>query len=146
MAARVIHRFVRNPNIDSNIHNRVANRFAPFTNTLTTLTDPQHGRTLTLIGTTNSSTTLAHRTQALLEKLSPDAVYVQASPEWWSHAKHVQVLIRKYRLIIKNYSRRSAKISQKLLISSKITSEDCFSEQDCSLGNIPSKAYLVTLK
>jgi hypothetical protein len=66
MAARVIHRFVRNPNIDSNIHNRVANRFAPFTNTLTTLTDPQHGRTLTLIGTTNSSTTLAHRTKELL--------------------------------------------------------------------------------
>jgi aspartokinase len=65
--AKVIHRFVRNPNIDSNIHNRVANRFDPFKNTITTLKDPATNRTLTLIGTTNSSTTLAHRTKVLCE-------------------------------------------------------------------------------
>jgi hypothetical protein len=67
MATKVLHRFVRNPNLDSNIHNRVANRFDPFRNTLTVLTDPTHGKTLHLIGTTNASTTLAHRTKKLLE-------------------------------------------------------------------------------
>ena len=88
---KVIHRFIRNANIDSNIHNRVANRFAPFTNTCLTLEDPTNNRTLTLIGTTNSSTTLAHRTQMLLNKIKPDAVYVQTSNEWWQYAKHTNV-------------------------------------------------------
>jgi len=63
---KVVHKFIRSANIDSNIWNRVANRFDPFNNTLTTLTDPANQRTLTLIGTTNSSTTLACRTQQLL--------------------------------------------------------------------------------
>lgn len=64
---KVVHRFIRNANIESNIYNRVANRHDPFKNTLTVLKDPKHDRTLTLIGTTNSSTTLAHRTKNLLE-------------------------------------------------------------------------------
>lgn len=63
---KVFHRFIRNANIDSNIHNRVANRFDPFKNTLVTLQDPKNDRTLTLIGTTNSSSTLAYRTQNIL--------------------------------------------------------------------------------
>ncbi len=88
---KVIHRFIRNANLDSNIHNRVANRFAPFTNTLLTLNDPATQRTLTLIGTTNSSTTLSHRTRVLLEKVKPDALYVQASQDWWNFAKHTNV-------------------------------------------------------
>lgn len=67
MSAKIIHRFIRNANIDSNIHNRVANRYNPFENTQLTLNDPKFGRTLTLIGTTNSSTTLANRTRRLLE-------------------------------------------------------------------------------
>lgn len=89
---KVIHRFVRNANIESSIYNRVANRFSPFENTQLTLTDPATQRTLTLIGTTNSSNTLAHRTKGLLEKLKPDAVYVQASETWWSHARHTEVV------------------------------------------------------
>lgn len=63
---KVIHRFIRNANIDSSIHNRIANRFSPFTNTLVNLEDPSTQRKLTLIGTTNSSTTLSHRTRILL--------------------------------------------------------------------------------
>ena len=64
LMSKVIHRFIRSANLDSNIHNRVANRFDPFKNTQVTLEDPVNNRTLTLIGTTNSSTTLAHRTKA----------------------------------------------------------------------------------
>lgn len=90
-STKVIHRFLRNPNIDSNVHNRVANRFDPFNNTVSTLTDPATQRTLTLIGSTNSSTTLAYRTRLLLQKLKPDGVYVQASPMWWKYAQHVDV-------------------------------------------------------
>lgn len=93
MSTKVAHRFIRSANIDSNIHNRVANRFNPIANTQTTLTDPASGRTLTLIGTTNSSTTLAQRTKNLLEQARPDAVYVQASPVWWNYAKHIDVQI-----------------------------------------------------
>lgn len=91
MSSKVVHRFLRAPHLDSNVYNRIANRFSPFTNTLTTLADPATQRTLTLIGTTNASSTLAHRTKLLLEKVKPDAVYVQASPDWWNYAKHVNV-------------------------------------------------------
>jgi wyosine [tRNA(Phe)-imidazoG37] synthetase (radical SAM superfamily) len=89
--AKVVHRFIRSANIESSKWNRIANRFDPFNNTLTTLSDPANQRTLTLIGTTNSSTTLAQRTKQLLEKIQPDAVYVQASPQWWNYAKNVNV-------------------------------------------------------
>lgn len=91
MSAKVVHRIIRFANIDSNKYNRVANRFPPFTNTQTTLTNSHSGRTLTLIGTTNSSTTLALRAKNLLEKVQPDTVYVQASPIWWEYAKHIDV-------------------------------------------------------
>ena len=40
-STKVIHRFIRNANLDSNIYNRVANRFDPFKNTLVTLNDPK---------------------------------------------------------------------------------------------------------
>jgi ABC-type transporter Mla subunit MlaD len=90
-STKVIHRFIRSANLDSNVYNRVANRFSPFTNTLVTLTDPATERTLHLIGTTNASTTLAHRTRLLLETVRPDAVYVQASQDWWNYAQHVDV-------------------------------------------------------
>lgn len=93
MSAKIIHRFIRNANIDSNIHNRVANRYNPFENTQLTLNDPKFGRTLTLIGTTNSSTTLANRTRRLLEEVKPDALYVQTSEAWWKYAKHTDVFI-----------------------------------------------------
>ncbi len=89
---KIVHRFVRQPNLASDIYNRVANRFDPIANTQVSLQDPASGRTLTLIGTTNSSTTLAQRTRILLEKERPDAVYVQASPAWWNYAQHLDVL------------------------------------------------------
>lgn len=90
-STKVVHRFLRNPNLDSNIYNRISNRHDPFKNTVTTLKDNKHGRTLTLIGTTNSSTTLAYRTKNLLEEIKPDAVYVQTSYDWWQYAKQTDV-------------------------------------------------------
>lgn len=62
----VIHRWIRQPNLHSDINNRVANRANPLKNTLTILEDPNHNRKLYLIGTTNSSTTLAYRTKKLI--------------------------------------------------------------------------------
>lgn len=41
---KVIHRFLREPNISSSIYYRVANRFDPFNNTLTVLKDPKANR------------------------------------------------------------------------------------------------------
>lgn len=57
-----LHRFVRNPNYLASPWNRVANRAKPFENTLVELHCPSTERTLYLIGTTNSNTTLAYRT------------------------------------------------------------------------------------
>ena len=90
--SKVVHRFVRAADVASSTRWRVGNRFDPFNNTHVTLEDPANDRTLHLIGSTNSSTTLAHRTRLLLEKVQPDAVYVQACPSWWNYAKHVNVL------------------------------------------------------
>ena len=90
---KVIHRFLRQPNINSSIYNRISNRFDPFNNTLTVLKDPKSNRSLYLIGTTNSSTTLALRTKKLVEEVKPSAIYVQASKAWWNSAKLVQVTI-----------------------------------------------------
>lgn len=91
--SKVFHRFVRNPSLASELTNRYGNRADPFKNTLTVLEDPEHQRKLYLIGTTNSSTTLAHRTKKLLSEIRPDSVYVQACENWWNYAKHTDVLI-----------------------------------------------------
>ena len=88
---KVIHRFLRQPNIASSLHNRVANRYDPFSNTFTHLKDPQNNRELFLIGTTNSSTTLAHRTKKLIEEINPTSLYVQTTNDWWNYAKHTEV-------------------------------------------------------
>jgi hypothetical protein len=87
----VVHRWVRQPNLHSDIANRVGNRFDPFKNTLTVLEDPNTNRKLYLIGTTNSSTTLAYRTKKLIKDINPSAVYVQTTQNWWNHAKHTTV-------------------------------------------------------
>lgn len=118
---KVVHRFLRSPNISSDIYNRVANRFDPIANTQVSLSDPVSGRTLTLIGTTNSSTTLAHRTKALLEKERPDAVYVQASPVWWKYAQHLDVVIRRCSSTRSPSSAAPRRTSQRPPINSKTT-------------------------
>ncbi len=87
----IVHRWVRQPNLDSSVTKRVGNRFNPFQNTLTVLEDPVNNRKLYLIGTTNSSTTLAYRTRKLLNEVSANALYVQANQKWWSSAKHTSV-------------------------------------------------------
>ena len=38
---KVVHRFLRQPNINSSIYNRISNRYDPFNNTLTVLIDPK---------------------------------------------------------------------------------------------------------
>lgn len=115
----VVHRFIRSANLASDIYNRVANRFSPFANTQVSLSDPASGRTLTLIGTTNSSTTLAQRTKILLEKERPDAVYVQASPVWWNYAQHLDVVISTCRSQPSPSSPAPRRTSQRHPINSK---------------------------
>lgn len=110
---------MRCANINSGIYNRIANRFDPFENTRTVLSDPNSGRTLTLIGTTNSSTTLALRTKQLLEESKPDAVYVQASPTWWNYAKHVDVYIDRFRSQLSSSSLSPLRNSPMQSINSK---------------------------
>ena len=95
MSTKVVHRFLRQPNLHSDIYNRVGNRYDPFKNTMTVLEDPQNNRTLHLIGTTNSSTTLAYRTKKLVENLRPDFLYVQADTTWWNFAKNLEVSLEK---------------------------------------------------
>ncbi|KAL4471692.1 hypothetical protein ABPG74_008585 [Tetrahymena malaccensis] len=90
ISARAVHRFLRNPNLETGAAYRAGTRFDPFKNTLTVLKDPQNGRTLYLIGTTNSSTLLANRTKDLVQKEKPDAVFVQTNKEWWNLAKNIQ--------------------------------------------------------
>lgn len=120
-STKVVHRFLRSPNISSDIYNRVANRFNPIANTQVSLEDPASGRTLTLIGTTNSSTTLAQRTKNLLEKERPDAVYVQASPVWWKYAQHLDVVISRYSCPHRPSSAALLRTSQKPPINLKTT-------------------------
>jgi ribulose 1,5-bisphosphate carboxylase large subunit-like protein len=103
---KVVHRFLRQPNINSSIYNRISNRYDPFNNTLTVLKDPKTNRELYLIGTTNSSTTLAYRTKKLVEEVKPSSVYVQASQKWWNIAKSVQVIIGLFRLATNEVSVR----------------------------------------
>lgn len=92
MSVKVVHRFLRQPNINSSIYNRVADRHDPFANTLTLLEDPKTNRSLYLIGTTNASTTLAYRTRKLIQEVNPTSLYVQANQNWWDHARHISVL------------------------------------------------------
>ena len=61
-----VHRFIRNPNYYASPLNRVANRADPFGNTLVHLHCPKTDRQLYLVGTTNSNTMLAYRTQKLI--------------------------------------------------------------------------------
>ena len=143
--SKVFHRFVRAADVSSHQHWRVANRFDPFGNTQTTLTDPANNRTLTLIGTTNSSTTLAHRTKHLLSELQPDAIYVQACPLWWKYAQHVDVRNPASRLILSKALVSPLLVSPALPSSGKTISEDCFSVPDTTSGSTASKALSVTL-
>jgi hypothetical protein len=61
-----LHRFMRNVNYNAGPYNRVGNRSKPFQNTLVELVDPKLNRTLYLVGTTNSNSMLAYRTQKLI--------------------------------------------------------------------------------
>ena len=85
------HRFMRNPNVESTIFKRAWSKSSPFENTLTVLEDPNTGRKVYLIGTTNSSTTLAKRTETLINEVKPENVFVQTSSLWYERAKNLEV-------------------------------------------------------
>ena len=51
------------------------------------LTERFNGKDVYLIGTANSSTMLAQRTQKLIEEIKPDRVLVQTSQDWWENAR-----------------------------------------------------------
>jgi len=87
MIGAPVHRILRNPNYVSSIYNRVTNRPSPYESTLTVLDDPVNNRKLYLIGTTNSSTLLAKRTQELVKDVKPDTLFVQANFKWWNLVK-----------------------------------------------------------
>ena len=53
-------------------------------NSIKLLEDPQNNRRLILVGTLNSSTVLAERTRALIERANPDSILVEATPHWYS--------------------------------------------------------------
>jgi len=82
---------MRNPNMVSSIYKRAWSKTSPFENTLTVLEDPKTGRKVYLIGTTNSSTTLAQRTEKLINEVKPQSVFVQTSSLWYERAKHLEV-------------------------------------------------------
>jgi pheromone shutdown protein TraB len=58
-----------------------------FDTTLVHLTERFNGKDVYLIGSANSSTMLAQRTQKLIEEIKPDQVLVQTSPAWWDNAR-----------------------------------------------------------
>jgi len=61
-----------------------------FKTTLVHLTERFTGKDVYLVGTMNSSTMLAQRTQKLIQELKPDSVLVQANPAWWASARTLQ--------------------------------------------------------
>src|SRR3990167_7218413 len=85
------HRFLRNPNYNSGLFNRAWSRADPFDNNLVLLTDPKTGKKIYLIGTTNSSTALATRTQKLIEAVKPDSVHVSACSKWYERVKDLKL-------------------------------------------------------
>ena len=71
-----VNSIMRNPFRVGSVACSVATRGDAFENTLTKLTDPATGRELYLVGTTHGSSTLAVRTQKLIQDLKPDNVLV----------------------------------------------------------------------
>jgi len=86
MIGKPVHKFVKAANYPSTLFNRAVNRASCLENTLTVLEDPLNNRKLYLIGTTNSSTFLAKRTQNLIRDIKPDSVYVETNQKWWDLA------------------------------------------------------------
>jgi hypothetical protein len=89
MAFRIVHRFVRNPNFESDKTRRVANRHSM--SNLVQLLKNDQGQEVCLVGSLNSSTLLAQRTRKLVQDLAPEHLYVMASEPWWQRAQHIRV-------------------------------------------------------
>lgn len=84
------HVFLRSPNFQGNLRDRVGDRDSCFKATLLHLTERFNGKDVYLVGTMNQSTMLAQRTKKLIEELKPDTVLVQSSAEWWSAAEQLK--------------------------------------------------------
>jgi hypothetical protein len=85
------HRFIRNPNVQSNIFKRAWTRRTPYENTMEVLDCPKTGKRVYLIGTTNSSTVLALRTQALIKDVQPDSLHVNTNEVWYNRVKDLRI-------------------------------------------------------
>lgn len=79
--------FMRSQNKEQHKMDRLGDRTSPFESTFVHLTERFGDRELFLIGTMNTSTMLAKRTQKLIRDINPDAVMVMASNEWWNTTK-----------------------------------------------------------
>lgn len=61
-----------------------------FESTFVHLTERFNNKEVFLVGTTNSSTMLAQRTQKLIEEVQPEAVMVMTNDRWWKTAKMLE--------------------------------------------------------
>ena len=67
-----------------------ATRINCFESTFVHLTERFNNKEVYLVGTTNSSTMLAQRTQKLIEEVKPEAVMVMTNDRWWKTAKMLE--------------------------------------------------------
>ena len=83
------HRFLRNPNQPSYFGSE---HYRPKDSKLLAqvkhLVDPETNRELLLVGTMNSSDTLAQRTRKLIDEFEPDRVLVQTTHNWYRGVTH----------------------------------------------------------
>lgn len=84
------HVFMRSQNRTSTKTERLGNRTSCFESTYVHLKEEFSNREVHLIGTMNTSTMLAKRTQKLIREIQPDTVMVMSSPKWWDVARLIK--------------------------------------------------------
>ena len=84
------HVFMRSQNKIQTKAERLGDRKHCFDSTFVHLTERFNDTELFLVGTMNTSTMLARRTQKLIRDIKPDAVMVMASPGWWNTARLIK--------------------------------------------------------
>lgn len=84
------HNFLRGANRRSCYKDRLGDKPSCFESTFVHLTERFNNTELFLIGTMNTSTMLARRTQKIISEINPDAVMVMTSPHWWSTARDME--------------------------------------------------------
>lgn len=90
------YRIVRNPNVKHCGDIPLYERTESLENNIRYLEDPKNNRTLTLIGTMNTSDLLANRTQKLLQNSEYSSLLVQTTPHWYDHVENLKSEIKVY--------------------------------------------------